>query len=59
MCIRDRANSEPLLVSLAAALEAINGWSTKQPQMWWAPTTAPDPEPTGRSIEEITPGEVA
>ncbi len=29
------ANSEPLLVSLAAALEAINGWATQQPQNWW------------------------
>jgi amidase len=53
------ANSEPLLVSLAAALEAINGWSNKQPQAWWTPSMAPDPEPTGRSIAQITPGEVA
>jgi amidase len=56
------ANSEPLLISLAAALEAINGWSNKQPQPWWTQETAPDPQPTGprdRSIEEITPGEVA
>lgn len=29
------ANSEPLLVSLAAALEAINGWATHQPDDWW------------------------
>jgi amidase len=56
------ANSEPLLVSLAAALEAINGWSNKQPQVWWTPSMAPDPEPTGpqdQAIDEITPGEVA
>jgi amidase len=53
------ANSEPRLISLAAALEAINGWSNRQPQMWWTPSTAPDPEPTGRSIPEISPGEVA
>ena len=56
------ANSEPLLVSLAAELEAINGWASKQPHVWWTPSTAPDPEPTGRqddSIAEITPGEVA
>ncbi len=26
------ANSEPLLISLAAELEAINGWASKQPQ---------------------------
>jgi amidase len=28
-------NSEPLLISLAAALEAIGGWSAKQPENWW------------------------
>jgi amidase len=38
------ANSEPLLISLAAELEAINGWVTKQPQTWWMPS--PEPEPT-------------
>ncbi|MCP9276666.1 amidase [Mycolicibacterium arenosum] len=29
------ANSEPMLISLAAELEAINGWGTKQPSPWW------------------------
>ena len=29
------ANSEPLLVSLAAALEAINGWASREPEIWW------------------------
>ncbi|MET0456509.1 MAG: amidase [Mycobacterium sp.] len=29
------ANSEPLLVSLAAALEATGGWVAKQPDPWW------------------------
>ncbi|MGE2834964.1 amidase [Mycobacterium sp. SMC-4] len=29
------AESEPLLVSLAAALEAINGWARHQPEPWW------------------------
>ncbi|BBZ03737.1 putative amidase AmiA2 [Mycolicibacterium chitae] len=29
------ANSEPLLISLAAALEAVNGWHTRQPTAWW------------------------
>jgi amidase len=29
------ANSEPLLVSLAAELEALSGWAAKQPQVWW------------------------
>lgn len=30
------ANSEPLLISLAAQLEAVSGWSEKQPETWWA-----------------------
>ncbi|MDX1873700.1 amidase [Mycolicibacterium sp. 120266] len=30
--------SEPLLISLAAALEAISGWMTKQPEPWWLAT---------------------
>ncbi|MCT7660363.1 amidase [Mycobacterium deserti] len=34
------ANSEPLLISLAAELEAINGWVNKQPEAWWFPTPA-------------------
>lgn len=29
------ANSEPLLISLAAELEAINGWANQQPEIWW------------------------
>ncbi len=29
------ANSEPLLISLAAELEAINGWAAQQPAIWW------------------------
>jgi amidase len=28
-------NSEALLVSLAAELEAVNDWSTRQPDAWW------------------------
>ena len=32
------ANSEPLLVSLAAELEAVSGWATKQPGVWWKPS---------------------
>lgn len=27
--------SEPLLISLAASLEAIGGWAGKQPEPWW------------------------
>jgi amidase len=30
------ADSEPLLISLAAALEAMHGWMAKQPEPWWA-----------------------
>lgn len=29
------ADSEPLLVSLAAELEAINGWASRKPKVWW------------------------
>jgi amidase len=29
------ANSEPLLISLAAELEALNGWAMRQPDVWW------------------------
>jgi amidase len=33
-------NSEPLLISLAAALEAIGGWANKQPEPWWETATS-------------------
>ena len=36
------ADSEPLLISLAAELEAVSGWVTKQPEAWWT-------EPAGRT----------
>ena len=39
------ANSEPLLISLAAELEAINGWATKQPEPWWNEPPIPEPAP--------------
>jgi amidase len=29
------ANSEPMLISLAAELEAVCGWVAKQPKVWW------------------------
>ncbi|MEZ0367364.1 amidase [Mycobacterium sp. pUA109] len=29
------ANSEPMLISLAAELEALSGWAAKQPTVWW------------------------
>ena len=28
-------DSEPMLISLAAALEGVNGWMVKQPDPWW------------------------
>ena len=39
------ADSEPLLISLAAALEAINGWVTQQPKPWWK-------EPIGQTVDD-------
>jgi amidase len=60
------ANSEPLLISLAAALEAINGWAMKQPQPWWNAPKAVDQPPETESeavdnVETAAPvsGEVA
>jgi amidase len=39
------ANSEPLLISLAAELEALNGWVIRQPDPWWdRGERAPAPE---------------
>ena len=38
------ANSEPLLVSLAAALEALNGWATHEPPNWWDTRSGADPD---------------
>jgi amidase len=39
------ANSEPLLISLAAELEALNGWVMQQPDAWWNGVDgAPTPE---------------
>lgn len=45
------ANSEPLLVSLAAELEAVSGWAAKQPHVWWTtgtdiPPVSHQPNPT-------------
>ncbi|EKF23195.1 amidase family protein [Mycolicibacterium hassiacum DSM 44199] len=54
------ADSEPLLVSLAAALEALSGWAAREPENWWAPAS-PDPEPSRGEDEivRIASGEVA
>ncbi|MGB3485758.1 MAG: amidase [Mycobacterium sp.] len=41
------ADSEPLLVSLAAELEAVTGWSARQPEIWWNTPIPKDlPQPT-------------
>jgi amidase len=43
------ANSEGMLISLAAELEAVCGWASEQPQAWWnqSPDTPPAPAPPG------------
>ncbi|WP_181023502.1 hypothetical protein, partial [Mycobacterium avium] len=46
------ANSEGMLISLAAELEAVSGWASKQPQPWWdqsadTPPAPGQPAPTG------------
>jgi amidase len=60
------ANSEPLLISLAAELEALNGWVTSQPDVWWdrgqrAPTPELVPEAAMDNLAAVAPvpGEVA
>jgi amidase len=37
------ANSDGLLVSLAAELEAISGWAAQQPTPWWRTEPGPGP----------------
>ena len=37
------ANSEPLLISLAAELEAVNGWVTQAARAWWTVVSARRP----------------
>ena len=54
------AHSEPLLISLAAALEAVNGWASREPQNWWD-TRVDRTEPNGesdRSALDRAPGRV-
>ncbi|MGE2733233.1 amidase [Mycolicibacterium vaccae] len=52
------ANSEPMLVSLAAALEAINGWARHQPEPWWD-TRRQSAPPADSSAAPSAQGEVA
>jgi amidase len=44
------ANSEPLLVSLAAELEALGGWAGKQPAVWWNTGTDTPPVSSGPAL---------
>jgi amidase len=60
------ANSEPLLISLAAELEALNGWVMQQPDVWWDGTDrASTPELVSEAAmenlatEQPVPDEVA
>jgi amidase len=60
------ANSEPLLISLAAELEALNGWVLRQPDVWWnGADRAPTPELVSEAAmdnlaaQEPVPDEVA
>ena len=47
------ANSEPLLISLAAELEALNGWVMRQPDPWWdRGKRAPAPELVSKAALE-------
>ena len=41
------ANSEGMLVSLAAELEAVMGWAAKEPQVWWNTGTDKPPISSG------------
>ncbi|GJF13737.1 amidase [Mycolicibacterium cyprinidarum] len=54
------AHSEPMLVSLAAALEAINGWPSLEPQNWWdTRTDSADPhDESDRSARDGARGRV-
>jgi amidase len=50
------ANSEPLLISLAAELEALNGWALRQPDVWW---NGADHTPTPELVSEAAMGNLA
>jgi amidase len=46
------ANSEPLLISLAAELEALNGWVMRQPDVWWG-KGEPSPELVSEALADL------
>jgi amidase len=47
------ADSEPLLISLAAELEAITGWAAKQPEIWWNAPSQTDASQAAASINAL------
>ncbi|MDH6194841.1 amidase [Mycobacterium frederiksbergense] len=48
------ADSEPLLISLAAELEAVTGWAAKQPEVWWdTPEGHATPVDEGSTPEQL------
>ncbi|MGB0437163.1 MAG: amidase [Mycobacterium sp.] len=53
------AHSEPLLVSLAAALEAINDWASHEPENWWDTRTVRPDLPTNLTGPRSTAHNVA
>jgi len=48
------AHSEPLLVSLAAALEAITGWAAHEPENWWDTRTPAAPDDSAKTPDDST-----
>ena len=47
------ADSEPLLISLAAELEAITGWAAKQPEIWWNAPSQTDASQAAAAINAL------
>ncbi len=47
------ADSEPLLISLAAELEAITGWAAEQPEVWWTAPSQTDASQAAAAINAL------
>ena len=47
------ADSEPLLISLAAELEAITGWAAEQPDVWWTTPSQTDASQAAAAINAL------
>lgn len=47
------ANSEGMLISLAAELEAVNGWANTQPTVWWTAENGVDPVTRSWTSEDV------